>query len=105
MSRPPRLIVALAVLLTVVGANLFTSRASWGQDMNEDDRNRELVKARGTTVGLPDLVAGRRIQIGGVGARMSGTYFVTSTTHTINDSGYFTTFNARREDRGEGGPP
>ena len=33
----------------------------------------------------------------GLGARFSGTYFVTDSTHTINDSGYITKFNARRE--------
>ena len=41
--------------------------------------------ATGTTVGLPDLRAGQRVRIKGVGSRFSGTYFVTKTTHTIND--------------------
>jgi Bacteriophage probable baseplate hub protein len=59
----------------------------------------EMVKASGTTVGLPDLRAGRRLQITGLGARFSGEYFVTQTTHTINDNGYRTGFSARRERR------
>lgn len=62
-----------------------------------NDRQKELVKAAVTCIGLPDLRAGARVAIGGVGARFSGTYFITDTTHTINDSGYITTFNARRE--------
>lgn len=66
------------------------------------DRQKEMVKASGTTVGLADLRAGQRVQIGGLGARFSGTYFVTDTTHTIGDSGYTTRFNARREDGGKG---
>ena len=33
----------------------------------------------------------------GVGKQFSGTYFVTDTTHTLNDSGYTTAFTARRE--------
>ena len=37
---------------------------------------------------------------GGVGARFSGLYFVTDTTHTIGNNGYLTKFNARREDDG-----
>ena len=59
-----------------------------------------MVKANGTCVGLPDLCAGQRVQIDGLGARFNGTYFVTATTHTINDNGYTTTFEARREDQG-----
>jgi uncharacterized protein len=63
------------------------------------DRQKEMVKATGTTVGLPDLRAGRQIEIGGLGARFDGVYFVTETTHTIGDSGYTTRFSARREDQ------
>jgi phage protein D len=61
------------------------------------DRHKEMVKAAVTTVGLPDLRAGRKVNILDVGARFSGTYFITDSTHTINDSGYITKFNARRE--------
>ena len=66
------------------------------------DRHKEMVKASVTCVGLPDLRAGQRVQIEGLGVRFSGTYFVTETTHTIGDSGYTTKFNARREDKGRG---
>jgi phage protein D len=62
------------------------------------DRLKQMVKATGTTVGLPDLRAGSRIEIGGVGARLGGTYFVTETTHTLGEGGYTTRFTARRED-------
>ena len=64
------------------------------------DRLKEIVKASATCVGLPDLRAGRKVQLAGMGARFDGTYFVTDTTHTINDSGYVTKFNARREQEG-----
>ena len=66
------------------------------------DRSREIVKASATSIGLPDLRAGQRVQIGGLGARFSGTYFITDTTHTLGDSGYTTQFNARREDASKG---
>lgn len=59
---------------------------------------KEMLKASGATVGLPDLRAGRTVQIGGLGKYFSGTYFITDTTHTIGSDGYRTTFNARRED-------
>jgi phage protein D len=67
------------------------------------DRQKEMVKASGTTIGLPDLRAGQRVQIHGLGARFNGTYFITGTTHTIGESGYTTRFEARREDGGKGG--
>jgi len=61
------------------------------------DRQKEMVKASGTTIGLCDLRAGRKVQIEGLGARFNGTYFITASTHTLNDSGYVTRFDARRE--------
>jgi phage protein D len=62
------------------------------------DHLKDMLKASGATVGLPDLRAGRTVQIGGLGKYFSGTYFITDTTHTIGNDGYRTTFNARRED-------
>lgn len=58
---------------------------------------QDFVKATGTTVGLPDLRAGRAVVLKGLGYRFNGRYFVTQTSHTFNDSGYRTTFHARRE--------
>jgi phage protein D len=58
---------------------------------------KDMVKASGSTVGLPDLRAGRKVHIKGLGDRFSGEYFVTQSTHTIGSSGYQTTFSARRE--------
>lgn len=61
------------------------------------ERLRQLVEANGTCIGLPDLRAGQQMQIRGLGARFSGLYFVTKTTHTIDDNGYQVKFVARRE--------
>ena len=66
---------------------------------------KDMVKASGTTVGLPDLRAGKVVNIVGLGSRFSGSYFVTETTHTINASGYVTKFNARREDKKQPAAP
>jgi phage protein D len=67
------------------------------------DRSKEIVTAHGKTVGLPKLRAGTLVNIQGIGARLSGTYFVTKTTHTLGESGYVTEFDCRREDLGAGG--
>jgi phage protein D len=61
------------------------------------ERLKQLVEATGTTVGLPDLRAGQNLRIVGLGARFSGRYFVTKTTHTLDSNGYRTRFTARRE--------
>ena len=58
---------------------------------------QEMVKATGVTVGLPDLRAGRKLQILKLGPRFSGEYFVTESKHTIGEDGYRTEFTARRE--------
>jgi len=56
----------------------------------------QMVTADGSTVGLPELRSCSRIRVSGTGV-LSGSYFVTSTTHSIDDSGYRTQFSARRE--------
>jgi phage protein D len=62
------------------------------------DQTKQIVTAEGVkVVGLPDLRAGQVVIIDGVGARLSGEYFITKTTHTFDDNGYITTFDCRRE--------
>jgi phage protein D len=63
------------------------------------EQQKGMVQVTGKTIGLPDLRAGQVVALTGIGARFSGLYFVTATTHTIDDGGYVTEFNARREDR------
>jgi len=58
---------------------------------------KDMIKGSGSTVGLPLLRTGRTVEIGGLGVRFSGQYYVTETTHTIGDDGYRTSFSARRE--------
>jgi phage protein D len=61
------------------------------------DQTKQLVTAEVKIVGLPELRAGQIVVITGLGARLSGKYFITKTQHTIDDSGYLTTFSCRRE--------
>jgi phage protein D len=56
-----------------------------------------LVEARGKTIGVPDLRSGCKLKIAGLGTRFTGTYLVTSTTHTIGEGGYTTDFSCRME--------
>jgi phage protein D len=61
------------------------------------DQTKEMVTAEVEVVGLPALRAGQVVVIKELGARLSGKYFVTKTTHTVDDSGYLTSFSCRRE--------
>jgi uncharacterized protein len=61
------------------------------------DMLKDMVTASGSTVGMPDLRAGRIVLIDGVGPRFSARYRITGSTHTIGGSGYTTSFSARLE--------
>jgi uncharacterized protein len=51
----------------------------------------------GSTIGDPDIKAGRVIDLQGLGGQFGGLYRVTSATHTIDGSGYRTSFEVRKE--------
>ena len=59
-------------------------------------REYMLVEGSGSVVGDPDLKAKTLVEIAGVGARYSGTYYVTKVTHSIGDGGYVSDFDCRR---------
>lgn len=73
------------------------------QEANEKARGmlaeklKDLITGSGSTVGLPDLRAGRSVVIDGLGFRFSGRYVLIETTHTVGSSGYTTEFKARME--------
>jgi phage protein D len=58
---------------------------------------QNIVKASGSSIGLPDLRAGRKVVIAGLGDRFNGEYYITQSTHTLGDGGYRTEFEARRD--------
>ncbi|MBI1298816.1 hypothetical protein GC175_28110 [bacterium] len=57
------------------------------------------IQARGSSIGNPELVARQVIQLEGVGERFSGPYYVTETTHKIDNNGYRTDFECKRDGR------
>ncbi|MEI7027502.1 phage late control D family protein [Paenibacillus sp. y28] len=59
------------------------------------ERSMRLITGEGECLGLPELVAGRYIRLDGLGKRMNQPYYMTSTKHTINSSGYITTFSVQ----------
>jgi uncharacterized protein len=63
----------------------------------------QLVIVKAKTIGLPDLRAGSKVQMLGLGERFSGPkanpflFVVTETSHSFSDGGYTTDFTARME--------
>jgi phage protein D len=54
-----------------------------------------LVKGRGETIGIPDILPGKRIRLEGLGKRFSKTYYIERSVHSISTSGYQTTFHIK----------
>jgi hypothetical protein len=55
------------------------------------------VTGSGSVVGDQALIAGRVVQLEGLGREFGGRYRVTSATHTVDASGYRTSFEGRKE--------
>ncbi len=64
-----------------------------------EGRAMEFISGSGACIGNPQLKARTVIKLAGLGRRFSGKYYITSATHTINASGYRTTFQAKRNAR------
>ncbi len=54
---------------------------------------RDFIEAEGESYGDPDLRAGKKVAISGVGSRFSGEYFITSATHIYRNGAYYTRFS------------
>lgn len=65
------------------------------------ERAYEFITGTGRVAGLPELRPGDNLEIYGLGQRFSGTYFVKRVEHTLNTSGFFTQFTARRIHQGD----
>lgn len=52
----------------------------------------KLLSCKGSTIGIPEIVAGDKIEIDGMGNGLDGEYFLEKVTHRINGQGYITSF-------------
>ena len=57
-----------------------------------EERSEEFVKGNGESIGLPEIMPDINIALTGLGSTFSKTYYVSESTHTIDGSGYRTTF-------------
>lgn len=88
MNRPQEMKVE-APLKTSSDCKLYANRLA-------KDAIREAQTAKGTCIGIPDIVPGVGLGIQGIDAAWDGkTYFVDTATHTLNASGYTTAFTTK----------
>lgn len=60
-----------------------------------DNSSDQFIKGNGECIGIPQLRAGRYIDIYGLGEKLSMKYYLEATTHTIDTSGYQTKFSVK----------
>ena len=77
------------------GISALTVMTALATSLNELLAYRFLT-GHGKVIGLPDLRPGTNVEIGGVGRRFSGTYFVTKVMHVLNQQGFLTEFDVSR---------
>jgi len=93
---------------TRTGANILSQLGSFPEviQMTVEDENEakelassrmqeiseKLVKADASCIGLPELRAGRKIELSGLGKYLNNEYDIVETTHLVNTSGYITKF-------------
>ena len=53
------------------------------------------VQGSGNSIGLPDILPDTNIKLSGMGTIFDKRYYVEQSTHTINSSGYMTTFKVK----------
>lgn len=60
-----------------------------------NEKSMKMVKGSGECIGLPEMQAGRYIQIKKIGKKLSQPYHIQTVSHTIGKSGYITSFTFR----------
>jgi uncharacterized protein len=66
------------------------------QTLADGEINRtsmKLITGKGECIGIPEIRAGRYIQLQGLGKKLSQLFYLTEVTHTLSASGYLTTFD------------
>ena len=59
------------------------------------ERSELFVQGSGESIGMPEVRAGTYIELKGMGKLFSRSYYIQQCTHTINNSGYRTTFKTK----------
>ncbi len=60
-----------------------------------DSMSLGFVSGSGRCLGIPELIPGRYVKIGGLDKETNGSYYVTDVKHTFTESGYFSEFSVK----------
>ncbi len=55
-------------------------------------RSMKLISGQGECIGIPEIRAGRYIKLSGIGSKLSQPYYIVSTLHIVDETGYVTRF-------------
>lgn len=90
----PDILSSLGVTEEYLYTNVETVAEAQAQaDDKLNEYAMKVITGSGECIGIPEIRAGRHIKIQGVGKKQNQPYYLTSVTHTINSSGYLTSFN------------
>jgi phage protein D len=94
----PDLLKAIGAYFDRYESNKVLDSADEGKDLAKSKLNHlsmNLITGSGESLGIPEIKAGRYIKLEGLGKKLSQPYYISSVTHTIDDSGYTTFFQVR----------
>ena len=75
---------------------VYTQQEAENLVRSESNRRAErLITGRAESIGIPEIRAGEKIELEGLGNKFSRTYNIDRTTHTISNAGYSTNFNIK----------
>lgn len=57
--------------------------------------SEDLLKGRGKSIGIPEILADKNIELKGLGSQFNRVYYIEKTQHTVTSAGYKTTFNVK----------
>jgi phage protein D len=60
-----------------------------------NERAKDFLTGDGESMGLPELRPGRNVELAGLGAPFSKTYYIQQATHKIDTNGYRTRFKVK----------
>lgn len=70
------------------------AQAAYLSKARMQERQRRAGALIGTSTGIPELRPGRFIEISGLGEQVNGTYYLQSLTHTVDETGFASEFEA-----------
>lgn len=80
--------------VTIVDESITTAEeAKKRAEAELDRRSMNFVKGKGTSIGIPEIIPGRYLQLKNFDKTIDNDYYITNVKHTFGDNGFTTSFN------------